>query len=144
MKKILQILILTIILTSSNKIIGQQELKIKKLQNESLIKVLNNSQLIAENRENWISVRIYKVDNGSRSAGFESGEVSHNLLIAISRFDENPEQNLFEIGPFYNPDFQKWIELKDYVKIFEIIYGGLDNRKKIKLKVNLIKLELID
>jgi len=144
MKKILQILILTIILTSSNKIIGQQELKIKKLQNESLIKVLNNSQLIAENRENWISVRIYTVDNGSGSAGFESGEVSHNLLIAISGFDENPEQNLFEIGPFYNPDFQKWIELKDYVKSFEIIYGGLDNRKKIKLKVNLKKLELID
>lgn len=144
MKKILQILILLICLSSINDIIGQQKFKIKTVKNDRLTKVLNNSQLIGENRENWVSVRIYKLDNGSGSADNESCGVTFNLLIAVSGFDENPEQNLFEIGPFYNPDFQKWTELKDYEKTFEINYGGFDERKTIKLKVNLKELKLID
>ena len=56
--------------------------------NDRLIKVLNNSELIGENRENYLSIRIYTIDNGTGSAGFESCEVSHNLLIAVSEFDE--------------------------------------------------------
>jgi hypothetical protein len=79
---------------------GQNELKIEKSENAKLIKVLNNSELIGENRENYLSVRIYKIDNGSGSAGIPEGhEVSHNLLIAVSEFDEKPNQNIFEIGP---------------------------------------------
>ncbi len=61
-----------------------------------------------ENRENNLSVRVYIIDNGSGSAGIEEGhEVSHNLLIAVSEFDEEPNQNLFDIGPFFNPKFLK-------------------------------------
>lgn len=67
---------------------SQNELKIEKPENDRLIKVLNNSELIGENRENYLSIRIYTIDNGTGSAGFESCEVSHNLLIAVSEFDE--------------------------------------------------------
>jgi len=47
---------------------GQNELKIKKSKNYRLIKVLNNSELIGENRENYLSVKIYSIDNGTGSA----------------------------------------------------------------------------
>ena len=122
---------------------GQNELKIAKSKNDRLIKVLNNSELIGENRENYLSVRIYKIDNGSGSAGIPEGhEVSHNLLIAVSEFDEEPNQNLFEIGPFYNPKFMKWTDKEEYEKIFEIEYGIYNKRKTVKLKININELTL--
>ncbi len=118
-------------------------MKIAKSKNDRLIKVLNNSELIGENRENYLSVRIYKIDNGSGSAGIPEGhEVSHNLLIAVSEFDEEPNQNLFEIGPFYNPKFMKWTDKKEYEKIFEIEYGIYNKRKTVKLKININELTL--
>jgi hypothetical protein len=121
---------------------GQNELKIEKSENSRLIKVLNNSELIGENRENYLSVKIYTIDNGTGSAGFESCEVSHNLLIAVSEFDEEPNQSLFEIGPFYNPKFMKWISLKEYEKEFEVEYGIYNNRKTVKLKININELTM--
>ena len=121
---------------------AQNELKVDKSENSRLIKVLNSSELIGENRENYLSVRIYKIDNGSGSAGFPSSEVSHNLLIAVSEFDEEPNQNLFEIGPFYNPKFMKWTNEMEYQREFEIEYGAYDERKLLKLKVNINELEM--
>lgn len=121
---------------------GQDKLKIKTSKNTRLIKVLNSSELISENRKEWLSARIYKIDNGTASAGLPSSEVSHNLLVAVSEFDEEPNQNLFEIGPFYNPKFIKWNGNKEYEKSFEIRYGAFDNRKTIKLKVNIKELKL--
>ena len=122
---------------------GQDKLKIEKIENSRLIKILNNSELIGENRANNLSVRIYKIDNGSGSAGIAEGhEVSHNLLIAVSEFDEEPTQNLFEIGPLYNPKFVNWIGKKEYQKEFEMEYGTYDNRKSLILKVNINELKM--
>ncbi|EAQ41252.1 MULTISPECIES: hypothetical protein [Flavobacteriaceae] len=134
------ILILTICFIQIS--FGQNALKIKKSEDSRLIKILNNSELIGENSENYLSVRIYTIDNGTGSAGFESSEVSHNLLIAVSEFDEEPNQSLFEIGPFYNPKFVKWTDKKKYEKEFEIEYGIYSNRKTIKLKININELKM--
>ena len=135
------ILIFTICLAQTS--CGQNKLKIVKSENLRLIKVLNNSELLRENSEENLSVRIYKIDNGSGSAGIEEGhEVSHNLLIAVSEFDEQPKQNLFEIGPFYNPKFIKWTEENENQKEFEIEYGVYDNRISVKLKVNINELNM--
>jgi len=121
---------------------GQYELKIEKSENARLIKVLNNSELIGDNRENYLSVKIYTIDNGTGSAGFPSSEVSHNLLIAVSEFDEEPNQSLFEIGPFFNPKFMKWTDIKEYEKEFEVEYGIYNNRKTVKLKININELKM--
>ena len=121
---------------------GQSELKIDKSENKRLIKALSSSNLIAENRENWIAVRVYTLDNGSGSAGFESCEVSHNLMIAVSEFDENPNQSVFEIGPFINPKFVKWTELHDYEKEFVMEFGVYDKRESFNLVVNINELKI--
>ena len=141
--KIKSTLILIFSICFVNLSCGQEKVKIIKSDNNRLIKVLNNSELIGENKENYLSVRIYKIDNGSGSAGIKEGdEVSHNLLIAVSEFDEEPNQNLFEIGPFYNPKFVKWTKKKEYQKEIEIEYGAYDNRKSIKLKININELKM--
>ena len=140
--KIKSTLILICLICFVNLSCGQEKVKIIKSDNNRLIKILNNSEQIGENRENYLSVRIYKIDNGSGSAGIEEGhEVSHNLLIAVSEFDEEPNQSLFEIGPFYNPKFVKWIGKREYQKEFEMEYGAYDNRKSVILKVNINELK---
>ena len=121
---------------------GQNKLKITKSQNERLIKVLNNSELIGENSESYLSVKLYTVDNGTGSAGFASCEVSHNLLVAVSEWDEEPNQNLFEIGPFLNPKLMKWTNVKKNEREFEVEYGIYNNRKTVKLTININELKM--
>ena len=140
--KIKSTLFLLFIICLVNISFGQTELKITTSDNYRLIKVLNSSELIAENKENSLYVRIYKIDNGSGSAGFQNSEVSTNLLIAVSEFDEEPIQNLFEIGSFYNPKFINWNGEKDNENKFEIEYGIFNERKIIRLKVNINELKM--
>ncbi|MBT8223282.1 MAG: hypothetical protein KJO94_02425 [Eudoraea sp.] len=123
---------------------GQNELDIKSSENAELIKTLNSVQLIASNTEHYLSVKIYEMDNGTASAGYPSSEVTHNLLVAVSAFDEEPEQNLFEIGPFYNPKFISWqVDQKNY-KEFVIEYGPYDKIQSTKLGVDLKSLRIIN
>jgi hypothetical protein len=129
--------IITLLALLTNVTYGQDNLKIERSQNTLLIEVLNNSELISENNEIWLSVRVYQISNGAGSAGFNSGEVSHNILIAVSEFDIAPKQNLFEIGPFFNPKFINWYGKTEYEKEFEIEYGIYDDRKTIRLKINI-------
>ncbi|MEZ2414527.1 hypothetical protein ACA086_06135 [Muriicola sp. E247] len=118
-------------------------MNIRKSENLQLIKALNSAKLIGENKESYLSVRVYSLDNGSISAGFDTSEVSHNLIIAVSGFDENPDQNAFEIGPFINPKFVQWNELQKYKKGFEIEYGIFEKRERLRLEISLKELKII-
>ncbi len=139
--KTILILFLTIFLVQIS--CGQNKLKIEKSENSRLIEVLNNSKLIGQNSEGHLSVKIYIIDNGSGSSRFEEGhEVSHNLLIAVSEFDEGPNQNLFEFGPLYNPKFIEWTRMNEYEREFEVEYGTYDAPKIVTLKVNINELKL--
>jgi hypothetical protein len=121
---------------------GQSEFKINTSSNAELTMLLNNSILISENDENYLSVRIYKSPNPEGSAPNSCCEISHDLYIAVSAIDEAPEQNLFTIGSFFNPKFIKWNKIETYNRTFQIEYGSADSRKKINLNVNLKELEI--
>ena len=58
----------------------------------------------------------------------------------VSEFDANPNQGVFEIGPFIN-----WTELQEYEKEFEveIEYGVYDKRESLKLGININELKII-
>ena len=118
---------------------AQNSLEISNPNSSRLTKILNNVVEISNDREGWISVRIYKIDNGPGSAGNATCEVSHNLLIAVSEYDEQPNQNLFEIGPFYNPELTK-ITAQERIKLFTVEYGDFDSRQTIQMKVSIDEL----
>jgi hypothetical protein len=44
---------------------GQNKLKIEESENYKLIKALNNSELIGENKADYLLVKIYKIDDGT-------------------------------------------------------------------------------
>ncbi len=123
--------------------LGQDELKIEKSDNSQLIKILNNSELIEASKDNFLFVKIFISDNGTGSAAFPNSEVSYNLLIAVSEIDEKPVQNLFEIGPMYNPKIVEWTVEDEYEKEIKIEYGIYKNRQTVKLKININELEII-
>ena len=123
---------------------AQYGLDIETSENTELIKILNSVHKIGENVDANLSVRIYKLDNGTASAGFPSSEVSYNLLVAISAFDEEPEQRLFQIGPFLNPKVVSWQIDRENEKTFVVEYGHYDRRKSVRLGISLQRLRIID
>ena len=120
---------------------GQTELKVTKIKDEQLTKILNNIQMLTEKKTNELSICVFKVGNPSGSAGKESCEITHNLYIAVSEYDEYPAQNLFVFGPVYNPKTNDWTG-KDNEQELTIEYGAYDSRQRITLKISLDKIEI--
>ncbi|WP_115461560.1 hypothetical protein [Winogradskyella aurantiaca] len=116
---------------------GQNDIEINSLNDKRLIHVLNSSELLDENRDFYLGVRIYAIDNGTASAGFASSEVSHSLLFAITEFDEQPKQSLFEVGPFLNPKFLAWGHQDEQTKEFSIEHGLAKNRQVLYFKASI-------
>ncbi len=121
---------------------AQSDLEIERVRSSKLVEILNNVEFIQRGRTDNYIIRLYKLHNGAGSAGFRNGEVSYNLYVAISEFDEEPNQNLFEIGPFLNPTFLKWEEDKDR-GIFQLEFGPASKRSIIKLAVDIENLAII-
>jgi hypothetical protein len=86
--------------------------------------------------------KIFKKANASGSANISgTDEISFSYLIAISEFDEHPEQSLFEVEGFINP---KILDVKPKSEDFtvSIEHGMLTNRKTVVISVSLHKVEL--
>lgn len=120
---------------------GQNEIKIKKSEDLNLVKVLNKAEFVSKFTDEYLSVKVYQIDNGTGSAGFPSSEVSHSYLIAVSEFDETPNHSLFEIGPFYYSSTINWNGKGTTAKEFEIEYGALKDRKVAEFVVSIQELK---
>lgn len=144
MKSVLQrtILINLGCLLLSTTLSAQDDLEINRVKSARLVEIFNNVEFFQRGRTKDYIIRLYKLHNGLGSAGFRNGEVSYNLFVAISEFDETPDQNLFEIGPLYNPVFKQW---KDSEKegIFTIEYGPEDDRLTVALSVDIYTLRIL-
>lgn len=140
-----KIFILILVLFSGiPKGFAQAEIHVEPIESVSLIKVLNNAKEIGNDREGNISARIYILDNGPSSANIPEGhEVSHNVLIAVSEYDEYPTQNLFSVGPFYNPKL-KSLDSDTSSKVIQIEYGPFDERQSIEMKLDIKELQLLN
>jgi hypothetical protein len=138
----MKIIFLFLLLGSTFQGFSQSDFEIKTSENDRLIKTLNSAVQIAEHRENYLSVKVFILDNGPGSGNSPSCEVSHNVLIAVSEFETAPRQNAFDIGPFINPEFISWSEISEYNKSFEMEYGDFDERKKIVLNVDIKNLKI--
>ena len=126
----------------SNVIYGQSKIAIQSSKNIDLIKALNNVELLAENSEEWLGVRVYRLDNGVASAGYPSSEVSYNLLVAVSQMDDAPEQHVYQVGPFHNPSFGGWDYITNYRKEFSIIHGTASERDTLGFEIKLKELAI--
>ena len=139
--KIKFILIFGVLICLAHISHGQDKIKITQLNDQQLVKILNNVESETKFFDEFLMIRFYRLDNGTGSAGFPNSEVTHNYFIAVSEMDENPKQNLFEVGPFYNSTIHFHSTNND-VKEFEIEFGAIDNLKVAKFKISISELKL--
>jgi len=132
--------ILTIIAVPFYGVLGQSNLKIEKVEDVRLIKVLNELTLLTEKKTRQLSIRVFTVGNESGSAGSASDEITHQIYIATSEYGELPEENLFVIGPFYNPKLSDWPEKEEQNLTIE--YGEYKSRKTTTIKISFDKIEI--
>jgi len=73
-----------------------------------VISLVHSLSLKETYRTEELLVKVYTIANYPGSAGFNNGEATHNILIAISEFDEFPNQALFKINNLYNPKLMEF------------------------------------
>ena len=97
---------------------AQEELIFKQITDDKQVKLFNRIELLAQKNFDTLAVRIHAIDNESGSAGFPNCEVSTNIYIAISGFDEFPDQNLFILSSLYSPKILRIVEEKSKPTIY--------------------------
>lgn len=79
---------------------------------------------------------IFKVSNGYGSANFpETDEVSFNMLISVTHYNETPDYKVFTVGPFINPKVIRKADAGTSVT-FLIEDGVVNKRKTTKVIVS--------
>ena len=118
-----------------------QEIEINKIEDYNLVKLINGIELLSEKRTDDLSLRIFKLANLPGSAGYASSEVIHDLLIAVSEYDELPDQSVFRVSSFYNPKIMDW-KTENLEPVVLIEYGPYDERKQLTIQISLQKITL--
>ncbi len=114
-----------------------QEVVFEKVENFKTIKLLNDFSLLKEFKTEQLIVKIISINNFPGSADGPNGEISNDIYIAVSEFDEYPNQNLFKLSNLFNPKIEN-IDLSDNSKpSFDMISGQSDNRNKIKIEITI-------
>jgi len=120
--------------------LAQSNLEIETVKEDETIKLLNQIELLKEFKTENLSIRIYQIGNESGSAGFNSGEITHNIYFAISEFGELPNQSLFQIKDLYAVEIVNIKRKNPDCSLIELTF--IENKKKIKLKLELTINEL--
>jgi hypothetical protein len=123
---IFSILLFTILSLSLN---AQQPL-VQKVKSADITYVLNNIRSTHKAQTAHFIVNLFEVSNKSGSARQnESDEVTDHLYIAISEFDEKPQQLLFVIKDVYGPSEIKMIKQSEQAIQLSFYYLQKGKRK---------------
>lgn len=120
--------------------INENDISIERIENFEIQELLNGIEILKEFKTAELSVRIMALGNLSGSARFANDEITHDLFIAVSEFDELPKQNLFRISELYNPKFESIEPLEDTKLMIEISFGKLGEREKVKYELTIDEL----
>ena len=107
-----------------------QNLSVQKVKAADITYVLNNIRSTHKTETANFIVNVYAVANKSGSAKQSgSDEVTDHLYIAISSFDENPQQLLFVIKDVYGPSAIKMIKQSEEAIQLSFYYMQKGKRK---------------
>ena len=110
---------------------------IEQFDDFDFVRLLNELSFLKSYKTNELSIQVMSSPNLPGSAGFSNGEVTTNIWIAVSEFDELPEQALFRVNSLYAPELVNFdgtdpSALK--LTLQHIVDGA---RKEITLKVSI-------
>jgi hypothetical protein len=122
--------------------IYSQAVKSALINNKETAELLGAIESYERYQGRQLSIGIFKISNGSGTANLpESHEISHNLLLSIAEFDENPDNKIFIVGPFIGPKVKKKLDSGQLLTLF-VEHGVFDNRKTIKVVAGLTSIKI--
>lgn len=132
--------LIIIFLFTSIIVRGQQyPKKIIEITDDSVVKVLGRIENFMVKQGKQFRISFFVISNGSGSANISQGdEISENIIISVTEYDEYPINRVFNVGTFYMP---RLIGGKDLDGRYCILveHGAADKRKKNKLLIYLDK-----
>jgi hypothetical protein len=131
------IMLLTAISTISVNLSFGQSLDhtVNLVQDKSVTDFIKYTDTLVIKKATNFAIHIFRRGNGPGSAQFKEGsESTHNVIIAVSEYDEFPDTKVFSIGPFYAPKIVGGKDLKDHYEI-EIDHGPSASRVKTRMLV---------
>ena len=112
---------------------GQQNIKVKEVKNQTIMKFVNSVDSFFRKKPNRFGIMFFVVSNGSGSAQLpESHESSENILISVAEYDEQPQNRVFNAGPFLYLKFVNEIDSGEYFTL-TIEHGVANSRKRNRL-----------
>lgn len=134
MKKPLPVFILFFFLLIQS--VYAQKLSIQKVNNTNLSYVLNNIRSTHTTETAGYVVTVYVVSNKNSSATQpETHEVTDNIYIAVSDFDEQPRQSLLEIKNVYAPTGLQLIKQNEQHIQLSFIHTVKGSKKKFQATI---------
>jgi len=115
-----------------------QQPAVQKVKDQSIAYVLNNIRATYQAKTSNFVVNLFEVSNESGSASAqqnETDEVTDNLYIAISEFDEKPQQFLFVIKDIYAPSDIKLTKQSEQAIQLSFFYVAKGEKKKFETLV---------
>ncbi len=86
-------------------------LQLTSVEDENITFILNNFQILAEYKKLPLLTRVFLVRDHGECDGKPETCPKRRLLIAISSFDEAPEQKLYESKKAFGWKFSEWISI---------------------------------
>lgn len=118
-----------------------QELEYEEIESADMVYIMNRIQYQGRKAGDDLVLRVLTVDNLPGSAGRSSGEVSQDVYLAISEYDELPEQNLYAIRNVVMPKVEKFA-LDDGGPVVFISIAMGEHRHIYKVKVTLDNIDI--
>ncbi len=116
--------------------LNAQQPLVQKVKSADITYVLNNIRSTYKAQTTHFIVNLFEVSNKSGSARQnESDEVTDHLYIAISEFDEKPQQLLFVIKDVYAPSEIKMIKQSEQAIQLSFFYIEKGEKKKFEALV---------
>jgi hypothetical protein len=112
-------------------------MQIEQVKENEIINIFNQVELLKEFKTENLSIRVFQLGNEPGSADLNSGEITHNIYIAVSEFDEFPNQSLFCMKNLYATEIEKTDSSNDNFALLEISYIDNGKRKHEQLKITI-------
>ncbi|WP_432708187.1 hypothetical protein [Pedobacter sp.] len=118
-----------------------QTVKSSVINNKEKAKLLGSIESYEFFKGQQLSMGIFKVSNGPGSANLpESHEISHQLLLSVAEYDENPVHKLYSIGPFILPKVTMKVDSGHLIRLL-VEHGVSDSRKTINVVAGLTTIQ---
>lgn len=119
-----------------------QSIKSKEILQQDCVELIGSIESHDVFAGKELVLGIFKVSNGYGSAKFpETDEISFNIMISVTHYDETPLYKLSTVGPFINPKVVKNVDSGTSVTLF-IEDGIVNKRKTTKVKVSETKVHI--